>query len=143
VPVSMPSRPWPGRDGDDRYPLPALLSAYRTDCPNQSHKGPYRRGSRQNWFTWSIAKSVHRITNVEESLHAKDDHAVPLHIGCAARAAPIAVAAGFAAADVWGGGGAKRGDQVVALVFGDAGLEIASLSTKKGSRSCENCSDWH
>ena len=42
-----------------------------------------------------------------------------------------------------GGGGAKRRDQVVVLVFGDAGLEIASLWTKKGSRSCENCSDWH
>jgi hypothetical protein len=44
---------------------------------------------------------------------------------------------------VRGGGGAKRRDQVVVLVFGKAGLGIASLSTKKGPRSCGNCSDWH
>ena len=50
---------------------------------------------------------------------------------------------GSRAASVWGGGGAKRRDQVVVPVVGDAGLEIASLSTKKGPRSCENCSDWH
>lgn len=49
----------------------------------------------------------------------------------------------LAAAGVRGGGGAKRRDQVVVLVFGNAGLGIASLSTKKGPRSCENCSDWH
>ena len=35
------------------------------------------------------------------------------------------------------------GTKLVVLVFGDAGSEIASLSTKKGPRSCENCSDWH
>ena len=33
--------------------------------------------------------------------------------------------------------------KLVVLAFGDAGLEIASLSTKKGPRSCENCLGWH
>jgi hypothetical protein len=89
-------------------------------------------------------KSVCRITNLEESLHAQDDHAAPRsHIGSAARAAPIAVAAGVAAAASGVAEAPSVGTKLVVLVFGDAGSEIASLSTKKGPRSCENCSDWH
>jgi len=71
----------------------------------------------QNRFRLSIAKSVCRITNLEESLSRTRRHAAPRsHIGCAAREAPIAVAVGAAA--VWGCGGAKRRDQVVVPVFG-------------------------
>ena len=76
---------------------------------------------------------MRRITNLEESLSRIRRPCHPRsHIGCAARAAPIAVAAGVATADVWGGGDARRRDQVVVLVFGDAGLEIARLIDQEG-----------
>ena len=55
----------------------------------------------------------------------------PSHIGCAARAAPIAVAASVAATASGVAEAPSVGTKLVVLVFGDAGLEIAGLSTRR------------
>lgn len=84
-----------------------------------------------------------RITNLEESFSRKTTMPLPARTLTAQPSGADCRNVGVAAAGVWGGGGSKRRDQVVVPVSGDAGLEIASLSTKKGPRSWENCSDWH
>jgi hypothetical protein len=66
-------------------------------------------------------KSVCRITTWKNHFHAQPERA------------SIAVAAGSRPRAVWGGGGAKRRDQVVVPVFGDAGLEIAGFIDQEGT----------
>ena len=59
-----------------------------------------------------------------------DRRRLPLRSGSAAAASGVAEAPSVET-------------KLVVLVFGMQDLEIASSSTKKGPKSCENCSDWH
>ena len=86
-----------------------------------------------NRFRWSVAKIVCRITNLEESLsRARPLSARRSHIGSAARAAPIAVAAGVAATASGVAEAPSVGTKLV-VVFGDAGSEIASFIDQEGT----------
>lgn len=103
-----------------------------------------RRRVHTNRFRRSIARSVCRIANLEESLSGiRGPCRSPLAHWLCSPSGADAVAVRSRPRASGGGGHAKRGDQVILPDFGDAGLEFASSSTKKGPRSWENCSDWH
>jgi len=117
----------PDGDGDNPYPLPALLSAYRTDCHNQAttfHAGRFRRSLAK------IGVSDHR--DLEESLLRPGPLCrSPSHIGCAARAAPIAVAASVAATASGVAEAPSVGTKIVVLVFGGCRIRDRKLSTRR------------
>ena len=100
-------------DGDNHYPLPALLSAYRTDCITKPQR------SMPNRFRWSVAKIVCRITNLEESLsRARPLCRPPLAHWLRSPSGADCRCRRGRGRGVWGGGGAKRRDQASGLSSG-------------------------